>query len=614
MNFFRRHLDSKVSKFIALIIIVIFVGWEFITQSLNKPNAWLLKVGDIEYTAKDWQETYKALTNDPMSAQEAIANPKYAKQRVLDEMIKNALILQEAKSIGFSVSDKMVASEIVHMKIFKGEDGKFDPKLLERALKLNNLTEAEFVRNMKEQLLRNQLMDIFYNTSGIMAKPTYELLVKLIAAEQNISVFGVQTLNENIQYSDDDLKKYMEEHKENFMTDDEAEISTLVFDAKNIENKGPTEDEIQKYYEENSVFEPEKRLINQVVIPSYNDAKELLEKIKTGKMTFDDVARVYAGQQMIPYEVGPFVAEGFDPDIAKVVFNLPEGGVSELVQTPLGWHIFRVKKVIEKKKKDFSEVKDKIVEIISTKKFSEAMNELLRNVMQDIESGKEIQDIATKYNLNVSNTTLKSSFDKSFQEGISNEKLFNAIFKNDEPGIKLLTAQDNKSFLLVKVNKIIPGVLMDFNSVKDRIAKEYTAETLDKKTKEFVKEERKKVLNASDRNKVALNDKVKKISVKFSRINKNDVIPECLQELIVDMYKNGVFDGLTSYCKANGAYYFALLNEMDFTTKVSDEQKASLRPTIHGIYNEIVFGQFTEYLKSKYKVELDDKFIKYMNE
>lgn len=614
MNFFRRHLDSKVSKFIAIIIIVIFVGWEFITQSLNKPNTWLFKVGDIEYTAKDWQETYKALTNDPMSAQEAIANPRYAKQRVLDEMIKNALIPQEAKSIGFSVSDKMVASEIVHMKIFKGEDGKFDQKLLEKTLKINNLTEAEFIRNMKEQLLRNQLMDIFYNTSGIMAKPTYELLVKLIAAEQKITVFGIQTLSDEIKYSDDDLKKYMNEHKENFMTDDEADISEVVFNTDLIEKSEPTESEIQKYYEENSIFEPEKRLVNQVVIPSYNDAKELLEKIKTGKMTFDDVARVYAGQQIIPYEVGPFVADGFDPDIAKVVFNLPEGGVSELVQTPLGWHIFRVKKVIDKRRKDFSEVKDKIVETINAKRLSEAMNELLKNVMQDIESSKTIEEIAAKYNLKVSNTILNSSLNKSVQNGISQDKLFNAVFKNEEPGIKLLTAQDNKSFILVKVNKIIQGVLMDFNDVKDRIVKKYTVEELDKRTKDFVKEERKKVLDASDRSKAVLDERVKKSSVKFSRINKNDGIPECLQELIVDMYKNGVFDGLTSYCKANGAYYFALLNEMDFSTQVTDEQKASLRPTIHGIYNEIVFGQFIEHLKSKYKVELDDKFIKYMNE
>ena len=58
-----------------------------------------------------------------------------------------------------------------------------------------------------------------------------------------------------------------------------------------------------------------------------------------------------------------------------------------------------------------------------------------------------------------------------------------AVSKNEEPGIKLLTAQDNKSFILVKVNKITLGILMDFDTVKDRIAKEYRAETLDNKTK-----------------------------------------------------------------------------------------------------------------------------------
>ena len=103
MKFFRKYLDSKVSKIIALIIIIVFISWEFTSSALKNKNSWLIKVGKIEYKAKDWQEAYKSLTKDPISSQEALANPSYAKKRVLEDMIKSALILQEAESIGFSI-------------------------------------------------------------------------------------------------------------------------------------------------------------------------------------------------------------------------------------------------------------------------------------------------------------------------------------------------------------------------------------------------------------------------------------------------------------------------------------------------------------------------------
>ncbi len=628
MNFFRKHLDSKVSKAIAIVIIGIFLTWEFVSQEAQKTNKWILKVGNIEYTVKEFQESYKILTRDPMSSQEAIANPQYAKKRVLEEMVRNALILQEAESVGFRVNDKMVINEIAHMKIFKGEDGKFDPNILEKTLKSNNLTESEFIRNMKDQLTRNQLMDIFYNTSGIMGKPVYELLVKLIAAEQNITLYSLPMLNEDVKYTDDDLLKYMQENKEKFMSSDEADISIAAFNTNLIDpqNLIVSEDEIKKYYEENATFEPEKRLIQQIVIPSYNDAKQLLESITIGKMSFDDAAKVYVNQQLIPYEIGPFVSEGFDQDIGKIVFALPENGISEVVQTPLGWHIFRVGKVIESKKQDFSQVKDNIKTLLSNQKLSDNMHNIVKDVMADIDSGLSIQEISSKYKVVVNNRMEKSKRladgsielsnvpQEELQDGISRIKFLKAIFSQNESGIKLLSSEDNKSFILLHVNNIIPGKLMDFNSVKDQVIKDYVNISLNNQTKAIIKSFRKKIIESKNNKEIIEDKQIGKSNIKFSRLNKNNTMPECIQRAIIDLYQDNVFDGSTATCKSNNIYYFAVLNDMDFNIKLSEEQKMSLKQTVYSIYNEIIFNQFIEHLKTKYPIELDDQFSKYMNE
>lgn len=624
MKFFRKHIESKMTKGIALMIILIFIGWEFSSSMLQSKKSWLIKVGEVEYKAKDWQDTYKALTNDPLSAQEALANPLYAKKRVLDELIKNALILQEAQSLGFSVSDKMVASEVVHMKMFHGDDGKFDKARFEKLLKMNNLTEIEFMKNMREQMTRHQLMDIFYNTSGIMGGPTYDLLAKLLAAEQNIVLYKVPAIKDKIEHTDDDLKKYLQENPQYFTTDDTAKISTLLFTADLVgeDHSKHSEEEINDYYEQHAQVDPERRVVNQIVVMSYNEASQLLEKISAGQITYDSAAANYAQHQMIPYEIGPFVAEGFDDDIAKVVFSLPEGGVSGLVQSPLGWHIFRVKQIMPTKRKDLAETRNEVLQALTARKLSEKMQQLIKTIMQDIESDTSLEDLASKFNLKIQQSIEQGKRlpngmidvlavqEDAKERGIVKRQMLMAAFNESEPKIKLLLSADSKSFMLLRVDETIPGRLMDFDEAKDRLSTQYTKDQIDRRTRNLAQDFRGKILASNE----YAAEQIQSQAMRFSRINKNDALPECVRDLIVKLYTAGVFNGATVPCEHQSAYYFALLKDIDFNVNLSDEKKAAMKPTIHSVYNEMIFGQFIESLKKKYKVQLDEQFINYLKE
>lgn len=620
MNFFRKHLDSKFVKIIAFFIIAIFISWEFTSQSLRNPNSWLIKVGDIEYGAKDWKDTYNALIKDPMSSQEALMNPIYAKKRVLEEMIQNALILQEAERIGFSVNDRIVASEVVHMKIFKNENGKFDKALLEKVLKMNNLTESEFIQNMKERLLRNHLMDMFYNTSNLVGAPVYNLLTKLIAAEQNISLYKLNLLQDKVEYSDDDLKKYMEENKKQFMTNDVAKISKLLFSSANIKLNDITEQEIQEYYETSATTEPEQRIVNQIVISSYNEAQTVLENIKANKLSYDKAALPYANSQMIPYEIGPFSKDGFDEDIAKIVFTLPKNGISDLVQTPIGWHIFKVKEIIPEKKQELSIIKSDIVKELIKKQRLNEMHNLVKNVMTDIESNASIQDIAQKYQLKISESIeeVKRTDDNTIdlfnipeedkENGISKRKILQASFAEGDKIIHLISADDKESFMLLYTNEIIKGTMKDFDEVKVNLIDSYTEFFLKNKTENLAKEIRKNVLDAKYNDESAL-----KVDTTFSRVSKNTSLPVCIQNLILKMHKDGIFNSVTLPCQSDNAYYFAELRDFNFSKEISNDERTALKKTVNSIYNEIIFDQFMENLKKRYKVEFSEDFMKYIN-
>jgi hypothetical protein len=149
---------------------------------------------------------------------------------------------------------------------------------------------------------------------------------------------------------------------------------------------------------------------------------------------------------------------------------------------------------------------------------------------------------------------------------------------------------------------------MSFEDAKERLIVEYRLYNADHKAKENAKAQRTNLLEKKDV------DKIEGKQLRISRIKSNDAVPGCIKKLIADMNRNGIFDGFTVPCMEDQSYFFAALQAIDFSVEVSDEDKESLREPILSIYNEMIFNQFLTQLRQKYKVELDERFIAYLNE
>jgi peptidyl-prolyl cis-trans isomerase C len=103
--------------------------------------------------------------------------------------------------------------------------------------------------------------------------------------------------------------------------------------------------EIRRYYQENpQEFErPEQVRVRQIVVETADEAQRLLDELQRGKTDFAALARAKS--------TAPEAAEGGDlgyfamgemPGEFNVVFGLPKGGVSGVVKSPYGFHIFKL--------------------------------------------------------------------------------------------------------------------------------------------------------------------------------------------------------------------------------------------------------------------------------
>jgi parvulin-like peptidyl-prolyl isomerase len=73
-------------------------------------------------------------------------------------------------------------------------------------------------------------------------------------------------------------------------------------------------------------------------------AEDVLKKIRNG-LDFATAARQYSQDRFTAWkggDLGYFIAGGMFPEFERVAFSLPVGGVSNVVRTPVGFHIIKV--------------------------------------------------------------------------------------------------------------------------------------------------------------------------------------------------------------------------------------------------------------------------------
>jgi peptidyl-prolyl cis-trans isomerase C len=149
--------------------------------------------------------------------------------------------------------------------------------------------------------------------------------------------------------------------------------------------------EVRRYYQANpQEFErPEQVRVRQIVTASEADAKKAQELLHSG-MDFAAVAKEKstAPEAASGGDLGYF-AMGDMPGEFNVVFGLPKGGVSDIVKSPYGYHIF---KLLEKRRAGK----------ISLEEAYKGIEEKLRRAKEDLRYKQLLKDIRsrTKFEVN----------------------------------------------------------------------------------------------------------------------------------------------------------------------------------------------------------------------
>ena len=195
-----------------------------------------------------------------------------------------------------------------------------------------------------EQLINKEL--IFMDAKKNLLEMDAEYKAELEKLKKELlSNFYVEKFLRDVKVEDEDIKKYFEEHKEEFVSQETVSAS-------------------------------------HILVETEEKAKDILSKIESGEMTFEDAAKAFSTcpSSQRGGDLGEFGKGQMVPEFDKACFEMEVGELRGPVQTQFGFHLIRLDKKNEAKPVTLEDVKDELSQHLlaeaQQKAYQSKMNQL----------------------------------------------------------------------------------------------------------------------------------------------------------------------------------------------------------------------------------------------
>jgi len=253
--------------------------------------------------------------------------------------------------------------------------------------------QDEYRNQLAEQLISHYLIIEYGKEKGIVL-PEGELQSAL---DDITREYGEEYFKEALLRAYVDFDQWKDQFGEQLL-----EIKILEKVSKNVVS--PTYHEIEQYFENNPAeFRcPQMVKFRQIVTRTRAEAESLLKRIKNGE-DMSGLARKYsiAPEAESGGEVGWIARAHLEEGMGRVLFSMPQGKLSPIVETPYGYHIFRVLAIRPGTVKALPDV----IEQIETKLLHQKREIFLKNWIETLGTHFEVkinQELLNNVELNES--------------------------------------------------------------------------------------------------------------------------------------------------------------------------------------------------------------------
>jgi peptidyl-prolyl cis-trans isomerase D len=390
LRIFREHASSWMLRGILIVVAVSFVSWGGSYFLREKKTNYAAKVNGVVIDLKNYGDAYQGVIKQYRDAfgpsfSEKMVEELHLREKVLDDLISRVLILQEAKRLGFHISNEELREAIESNPSFQA-NGQFDPRYYERLLRLNRISVEDFEEKEQESLLFSKVVNLIRLNGGQVSEG--EIGETYLFENERINLDFIKVIPEafksQINVNEVEIKDYYQKHQEEFRVPPFFQIQYLIFRPSEFEGKVQiSSDEIKRYYDsQQERFKIPKQLKAREILIKVDPqdppdkveekrkrAEAILEKAKKTQ-GFGSLAKQYSESNTAPKggDMG-WVQKGIlDEQTEMALFSMKAGEMSEVVRGRDGFRIFKTEEMVDEKQKPLDEVKDQILQTLRKEK------------------------------------------------------------------------------------------------------------------------------------------------------------------------------------------------------------------------------------------------------
>jgi peptidyl-prolyl cis-trans isomerase D len=482
---FRRLAGTWFAKGLFVLLVLSFAIWgiEDVIRNFGRDNA-VARVGGepIELT-----EAQNAARRETQRLQRQLG-PRFepndqfrnaVARQAVDSLIAARAQSQEARRLGVAVSTEAVRAYTFAIPSFQGADGRFNPLILNQFLRQNDLTETDFTRLVVADLERQQVVGAV--RAGARAPETLTRQLLAYAGERRVAEvaeFPLLSAPEVPDPTEAQLTRFHENNPVQFSAPEYREVALAMLSAETLLPRVTVTDaEIDAGLEAQRERSgtPERRTIEQALVNS----KETAEAIRAAWAGGADLATIRTQAEAAggtALEMGQ-ISRGEMPveTIANAVFALPQGGVTDPIQSPFGWHVMKVTAIQTAAEKPIEELRAETRQALAQEKAADLSFEEANKLEDALAGGATVEEVAQRFGL----TPLRVTIDRNGngQDGqrvelpggpAARAAVLEAIFANPAGGGPRV-AEAGGGFLALDVPNAIPATLRPFASVENEV-------------------------------------------------------------------------------------------------------------------------------------------------
>jgi len=390
------------------ILIVSFGIWGIADIFRGFGQSTLAKVGHTEISTNEFRQIFTDRLQQmgrqfgrPLTMEQARAFG--FDRQVLQQIIAEAALDEEARRLGLGVSDAEIMRGIYTDPLFKGVGGGFDPQRFQSIVRQMGYTEPRYLADRRKIALRRQIVDTM--TAGLQpSKTLLEALSRFQNEQRSIEYIklGAAQAGTIDPPSPETLAAYFDDHKAQFRAPEYRKIAFVAITPEDIGKWSDVSDEdAKKLFEQrrDRYGSPEKRQVSQIVFPNVEEAQAARSRIESG-LSFEDLAKE-RNLNSADVDLGLVAKSGIlDSAIADAAFSLSSGEVSQPVKGRFGVTLVKVGTIQPGIEPSYESVAQELKKDIATER---ARNEVatLRDKMEDERGGgASVIEAAQKLGLN----------------------------------------------------------------------------------------------------------------------------------------------------------------------------------------------------------------------